>query len=176
VLNSTPKIFSWIQLNNYDKIYSDGTYKDFVNSSDYTGRGMIFAGANDGMLHAFKLGNLGLPNSSHTAGCTFGSNEKACLSGSDLGREVWAFIPKNALPYLKYITKPDYCHVYTVDLTPFIFDASIGADGCSEGNYWDCSKYNESDGTPVSPATNRWRTILIGGMRFGGACRKTGDS
>jgi len=175
VLNSTPKISSWIQLNNYDKIYSDSTYKDFLNSSAYTGRGMIFAGANDGMLHAFKLGNLGLPNSSHTAGCTFGSNEKACLSGSDLGKEIWAFIPKNALPYLKYIKNPDYCHIYTVDLTPFIFDASIGADSCSEGNYWDCSKYNDDD-TPVSPATKRWRTILIGGMRFGGACRNAGSA
>jgi len=152
VLNSTPKISSWIQLNNYDKIYSDGKYKDFLNSSDYTGRGMIFAGANDGMLHAFNLGTLELKWTGQ------GTYEKGRLTGTNFGKEIWAFIPKNALPYLKYIKNPDYCHIYTVDLTPFIFDASINGD---------------PNGTKT---VNSWRTILIGGMRFGGACRNAGSA
>lgn len=145
VLNSTPRIASWIQLNNYDSRYSDTTYSSFINSSNYKSRGMVFAGENDGMLHAFKLGTLEL--------ITSGGSEKARLTGTDLGKEMWAFIPKNALPYLKYIMDPEYCHVYSVDLSPYIFDASIGGD---PGDTKDVSS---------------WRTILIGGMRFGGACR-----
>jgi len=163
IINSTPKISSWIKLNSYDEVYGDTTYGNastspksgYIYSANYTGRGMVFAGGNDGMLHAFKLGDLGIPNSSHTAGCTFGSNDKACLTGTDLGKEVWAFIPKNALPYLKYTADPDYCHLYIVDLSTYIFDASIG--GNPDVN-------RPSDGSS-------WRTILIGGMRFGGACK-----
>lgn len=155
ILNSTPRISSWIQLNTYDSVYNDTTYSDFIESSSYTGRGMVFTGANDGMLHAFKLGDLGIPNSSHTAGCSFGSNDKACLTGTDLGKEMWAFIPKNALPYLKYMTDTGYCHLYSVDLSPYIFDASI-------------------NGLPTDTKTSSsWRTVLIGGMRLGGACKNT---
>jgi type IV pilus assembly protein PilY1 len=77
---------------------------------------------------------------------------------------MWAFIPKNVLPYLKYMQDPDYCHVYSVDLAPYIFDASIEgpATTCTETNYWDCAKNAAS-----------WRTILIGGMRYGGGCKPT---
>jgi type IV pilus assembly protein PilY1 len=166
VINSTPRIASWIPLNTYDSKYNDTTYKAFTETSGYENRGMVFTGGNDGMLHAFKLGKLeisGLPGNT----CTFGTHDKACLTNSTvsnpIGKEIWAFIPKNVLPYLKYIMDPEYCHVYTVDLSPFIFDASIGAPGSGDisGNTRDVSS---------------WRTILIGGMRNGGACRNSGDS
>ncbi len=158
-----------MQLNNYDSKYSDTTYKSFIDSSGYKSRGMVFAGANDGMLHAFNLGKLELPGRAGNT-CTFGTYDKACLSGTDIGKEMWAFIPKNALPYLKYIMDPDYCHIYSVDLSPYIFDASIGTTGCTEANYWDCLKTGGTD-----PA-DRWRTVLIGGMRSGGACRDTSST
>ncbi len=161
VLDSTPKISSWIQLNAYDKVYSDSTYRNgsngYVDSSQYTSRGMVFAGANDGMLHAFKLGTLVLNWSGQTG------TQHGKLTGTNLGREIWDFIPKNALPYLKYLTRNDYCHVYTIDLTPYVFDASVGTSGCSATNYWDCTK-----------TASTWKTILIGGMRFGGGCRNAG--
>lgn len=158
VLNSTPRISSWIPLNNYDTVHSDLTYKSFTETTGTTGykeRGMVFAGGNDGMLHAFKLGKLELKWS------TQGTHEIARLSGADIGKEMWAFIPKNALPYLKYAMDPEYCHVFTVDLSPYIFDASIGAPASGD------ISNNTRDATA-------WRTILIGGMRFGGACRKQG--
>jgi len=149
VLNSTPRISSWIPLNTYDIKYWDTTYKNYVNSSTYTGRGMVFTGANDGMLHAFKLGTLELSGTWKTSDAM-----KAKLSGtSPLGKEEWAFIPKNAIPYLKYLVDPGYCHIYTVDLSPYIFDASINGD-------------------PGDIRTDTsWKTILIGGMRLGGACK-----
>jgi len=165
ILNSTPKVMTWIPLNSYHLKYKDSTYEEYINSSNYKQRGVVFAGGNDGMLHAFKLGRLEFPNQTGTT-CSFGSGDKACLSGEDLGKELWAFIPKNALPYLKYYADPGYCHIYTIDLTPYLFDASINKpSGCTESDYWNCQK-----------TVNSWRTILIGGMRYGGACKKTCSS
>lgn len=157
ILNSTPKISSWIPLNKYYDKYKDTSYKNFTESATYTNRGLVFAGGNDGMLHAFYLGDFELDWAGR------GTYEKARLTGSNLGREEYAFIPKNALPYLKYIKQNDYCHVYTVDASPYIFDASINAPaGCVEADDAMCDKDVTS-----------WRTILIGGMRFGGACKNT---
>ncbi|NWF51734.1 MAG: hypothetical protein HXY47_01455 [Nitrospirae bacterium] len=149
IVNSTPRIVSWVPLNNYYSVYNDQTYESFTETTEYESRGMVFAGGNDGMLHAFKLGNLEIVNSQYV---------KAQLTGSNIGKEIWAFIPKNALPYLKYTADPEYCHLYTVDLTPYIFDASINGD---------------PDDTKT---VNSWKTILIGGMRLGGACRNYNSS
>jgi hypothetical protein len=175
ILNSTPKISSWIPLNTYDKLYRDSSYKAYLDSNTYKNRGMVLAGGNDGMLHAFKLGRLELnseqyrsdPNNPRT--CTFGGSDVACLanpagylggSGVPSGQEVWSFIPKNVLPYLKFKKEPDYCHIFTIDLSPYVFDASLGApaSGDISGNA------RPDDGST-------WRTVVIGGMRFGGACK-----
>ena len=173
IIYSTPRIVSWIPLNNYDHTYDDRTYHVFVKSSDtYKNRGkvilgeaygggMVFTGANDGMLHAFKLGALEMISNRYKPG------RKAALIGSDLGREEWAFIPKGALPYLKYLMDTDYCHLYYVDATQTVFDASIGTGDCTKENYWDCNKGS----TKAS-----WRTVLIGGMRLGGACKDTANA
>ena len=159
IINSTPRIVAGIPLNTYDRIYYDQTYRNssftgFTDSTAYKNRGMVFAGGNDGMLHAFKLGKLELAWTGQTA------TEKARLVNLDntsaLGSERWAFIPQNAQPYLKYLMDPDYCHLFYSDLSPYIFDASVG------GN-------NTDTRTAAS-----WRTVLVGGMRNGGACRNLG--
>ncbi len=187
ILNSTPKIASWVPLNTYHEKYNDITYGDgatggYINTSGYKNRGMVFAGGNDGMLHAFKLGLLGayqkpIPASlgktcsaTTTKSCRDNSDcptFETCTTDADIGKEAWAFIPKNVLPYLKYLVRNDYCHIYSVDLSPYIFDASTARDAgvlqpteCTDANYWNCTK-----------TTNSWRTILIGGMRYGGACK-----
>ena len=176
ILDSTPKVASWVPLNAYHRVYSDTTYGPsqdpflesaadsgrFISSADYKGRGIVFAGANDGMLHAFRLGTIKL----HWGGQ--GNDQKAWLTNTDvglpsLGREMWAFIPKNVLPYLRYLADANYCHIYSVDLTPFLFDASIGAPV-------------SGDISNDPGAASNWRTILIGGMRLGGACRNSGSS
>lgn len=176
MINATPKIASWVPLNNYYESYADSTYHSFTESSTYLNRGMVFAGANDGMLHAFKLGTLGFAGTGYcsvttstvctdNAVCPSGEicnrYELASLSGSNLGNEEWAFIPSRVLPYLQYLADPDYCHLYTVDTTPVLFDASFNPPAsCSSTNYWDCTKDSTS-----------WRTVLIGGMRLGGGCK-----
>ncbi len=156
IINSTPKVLSINPVNTYYKDYKDRSYYEFNyndnNSYKHIDRGMVFVGANDGMLHAFRLGALSFP----------GGNIIAQLkeNGGPFGSEAWAFIPKNILPYLKYIAEGDYCHIYSVDLTPYLFDASIG-DPNSSNSY----------GSPSSKKTElSWRTILVGGLNLGGSC------
>ena len=176
IINSTPRIVSWYPLNRYHKDYNDSTYgpcddpthqcpdpvqsdpadeTHFTTTQAYKDRNMIFVGSNDGMLHAFRMGTLRLKWSGQ-------SDEQAWLDGTDLGEEVWAFIPRQVLPYLRYQMEKDYCHVYSVDLTPFVFDASIGGAPTAQR---------------VQSATqSSWRTVLIGGMRTGGASRDASAS
>ena len=156
IVDSTPRIVSGIPLNKYNLIYNDTTYQSFIDNTNYKNRGMVFAGGNDGMLHAFRLGKLELTWTGKTAA------EKAKLSAigsTTMGDEAWAFIPKNALPYLKYLKDPDYCHLFYVDLSPYIFDASIGS--------------GSGDQSTQARTQSSWRTVLVGGMRYGGACSNT---
>ena len=142
--------------------------------------GMVFAGGNDGMLHAFKLGSWNFPMTAkpihaHSGPMTRPAcrNPAGYLGGStnSLGHEMWAFIPKNVLPYLKYIADPEYCHIYSVDMTPYIFDASINIDPAATGQIAACSDVAYTDYWQCIRSVNSWRTILIGSMRTGGACK-----
>ncbi|WP_162605019.1 pilus assembly protein [Geomonas terrae] len=174
IISSTPRVQSTGKLNTYNLAptsgYNDVSYGSFIGSSDYKNRGMVYVGANDGMMHAFKLGLLDV---------TASNTQKATLSGTGLGEEQWAYIPKQALPYLRYYSDPYYNHLYYVDGSTLLFDASIGTStACSDAaTYYDCVKPNAvttgAAGTALDPGTNVWRTILIGGMGIGGATAKT---
>lgn len=165
IVSSTPKLVSTLPLGTYQQSapqgYNDSTYYSFLTSNTYN-RGMAFVGANDGMLHAFKLGilqeNTGQYNKAQINDPATGL---AATSATKLGHEEWAFIPQNALPYLDYYSQPGYNHIFYVDRTPTIVDASIGipSSGCS-GDYSSCTR-----------SASTWKTVLIGGMGMGGANR-----
>jgi len=174
IISSTPKLVSNVHLNNYGlplpNGYNDASYVKFNETATYKNRGMAFVGGNDGMLHAFKLGILQeLTGQNEKArlvtaanpSLTTASNYTTATSSSNLGKEMWAYIPRHALPYLTYLKDNSYCHLYYVDRTPTIIDASV-AGTCAAANHWDCPK--ASDGST-------WKTVLIGGMGIGGACR-----
>ncbi len=175
IVNSTPKLVSNNRLNSYNlpptQGYNDTSYDSFIKSSTYKYRGMAFVGANDGMLHAFKLGVLKELDTAFDKAklqdCTsLGVCTDATLS-SNLGMEMWSFIPKHALPYLKYLADPAYPHLYYVDRTPTIVDASINKPaGCAAGDDYSVCVKN----------TSSWSTILIGGAGLGGAAKSTTDS
>ncbi len=156
IVSSTPKIQGNLALGPYDQDwplgYSDTTYKNYINSADYSKRGMVYVGANDGMLHAFRLGTLNL----NTNG-----NVKGVLSGQNLGKEEWAFVPRQALPYLKLLMKPSYSsdHIYSVDGPNMLFDVSTGTT-TTRDDYWNETK-----------TASTWKSMLVGGMGIGGACR-----
>jgi type IV pilus assembly protein PilY1 len=166
IVSSTPKIQSSVPLNTYHSYppdgYLDSTYLEFIQDASYKSRGMSYVGGNDGMLHAFKFGNL------QQTWTEKGTNDKARLYNADstpLGFEMWSFIPKNALPYLKYLADPNYCHVNLVDLPSSIVDVSIanssGAVSSDQG---------------ITKTQSSWRTVLIGGMGLGGANKNSSDS
>ncbi|QWV96046.1 pilus assembly protein PilY [Geomonas nitrogeniifigens] len=175
IISSTPRIQSNLRLNGYNlqppSGYSDTSYTSYIQSSDYHNRGMVYVGGNDGMLHAFNFGLLNV---------TASGTQKATLSklsNSDpaLGEEMWAYIPKQALPYLKYFGDPKYNHLYYVDGPTLLLDASIGApsgvSGCNATSYWNCTKLTSVvDGAnSLDGSANPWRSILIGSMGIGGA-------
>ena len=154
IISSTPKVFASTPANTYHIDYGDSTYYDYVSGTNYQQRSAItFVGANDGVLHAFRMGYLKDPGLLPGVKALFRNLFSSSDSQNDLlGEEVWGYIPFNSFPYLKYLANPGYCHIYFNDLSVRLVDASIS-------------------GSPTATRTaSSWKTVLIGGMRFGGAC------
>jgi type IV pilus assembly protein PilY1 len=174
IISSTPRVQSTVRLNTYNLPpsggYNDKSYQSFITSNDYKDNGMVYVGANDGMLHAFNLGILDVSAKGF---------QKASLdpAGTVIGDENWAFIPKNSVPYLKYFSDKDYDHIYYVDGRTNLFDASIGdtnSGSCTRDTYWECSKPRNGsvaivDGSNNLTSANTWRTVVVAGMGLGGA-------
>ena len=150
VIHSTPMLVSR-PAENYHFLYQDGSYAQFLDKYKNR-RGVVYVGGNDGMLHAFNAGfyKENLDKFCVTADC---SGEAGAM---ELGAELWAYVPYNLLPHLKYLADAQYGHKYMVDQRPRVFDVRIfdPADGVHEGG---------------------WGTILVGGMRFGGSPLRAKD-
>src|SRR5438128_2605402 len=174
VINSSPVIVG-APRERYDVLYGDTTYAQFFQR--YKDRRQVaYMGANDGMLHAFNAGffktdESPIDGTGPTVQVRFTTTPKQLHGSTDcaglpcdaavtqyafrtdaplLGAELWAFIPQDLLPQLRWLTVPNYDHAYYVDLTPKVTDARIfTADADHPGG---------------------WGTILIGGFRLGGSC------
>jgi len=145
-----------------DIVYSSPSVMQAIDYTDASKTyNVIFVGANDGMLHAFLLGQ---PINTYSKDPSVvlcndnkfsidASGNVVCSDGNDkVGSELWAFIPKNSLPYLKYLADPNYDsskHIYFNDLEPFVF------------------RLYTQEGV---------KTILISGMRFGGCVTPPSDA
>jgi type IV pilus assembly protein PilY1 len=78
---------------------SDASYQAFFNA--HQGRTkLVYAGANDGMLHAFNAAT---------------------------GNEVFAYIPSWLVPKLNLLTSTKYGHESYVDATPTVAEANLGS-------------------------------------------------
>ncbi len=104
---------------------------------------MVYAGANDGMLHAFN-----------------GSLTDTAKGGT----EQFAYVPSalfqrpNGTPQtdgLAQLGNPNYAHHYYVDATPLAFDVDLNSAG---GVFITMSNGSNAD----------WHTLLIGGLGKGG--------
>lgn len=178
IVASTPQPQTSKQLQAFDTAYKDNSYNLFYNSAAYQSRDMVYTAANDGMLHAFRVGQV-----ARTAYNSSTPNRIAQITNPDnslyLGDEEWAFIPKNALPYLKYLGDPNYNHLFYVNNTVTLVDSSINrpndtANECTQAEYWKCEKktsYSNSATKTLDEDNTSWRTVLIGGMGLGGASR-----
>lgn len=123
----------------FDLLYDDVGYADF--KVQYKDRRtVVYTGANDGMLHAFNAGFFNGTSYSAT---------KTGLSAHALGTELWGYAPFNLLPHLKWLERTSYDHMYYMDGPIKAFDAKI---------------FNDDDDHP-----NGWGTVLVAGMRLGGA-------
>lgn len=155
IVNATPKTLANTPLNSYHVDYGDLSYYQYVTNSAYKERAAVsFVGANDGMVHAFRIGYLEDRNLSDPSVKAAYSDSYGTTASLNVGEEMWAYIPYNAFPYLKYLADPEYCHIYFNDLSVKLFDASTGG----------------ASGDPRPPDGTSWKSILVGGMRFGGAC------
>lgn len=174
IINSTPIVVG-APKERYDVIYGDATYASYFQR--YRDRRQVaYVGANDGMLHAFNAGfftadDSPIDGSGPSVQVRFSTTPKVKGSSTDcvalpcdasvatysfrtdappLGRELWAYIPQDLLPQLRWMTGKNYDHVYYVDLKPKVTDVRIfTADADHPGG---------------------WGTILIGGFRLGGSC------
>jgi type IV pilus assembly protein PilY1 len=189
IVDSTPKVEAASPLNQYNlqapQGYSDTSYGQYIGSFDYLTRNMVYASANDGMLHAFELGTLDVSTSNiaqkailcdDTSGKGNCEGSLAPIAGN-LGNEQWAFIPNNALSYLAYMTNPNYCHLFYVDGPLYLFDASINIPAnCQAANYYDCPKQTSIPQNQLALNETSWQTVLIGSMGMGGASTYSGAS
>jgi type IV pilus assembly protein PilY1 len=172
IISSTPRIMGPGYLNTFDLPapygYSDRSYYTFIKSNDYGNRQLAFVGANDGMLHAFKLGKL-LQRWSGKQWFEAAKQEGETGAGG-IGTESYAYIPQNALPYLQYLHDEDYCHINMVDGPTTLTDASINIPtSCTQADYWNCPKITTAPHGLTDFTETSWRTTLIGSMGIGGA-------
>ncbi len=149
--------------------YADPGYTAFV-SAQSSRQAVAYAGANDGMLHAFAAKGSAATEALVEAAAT--ANAKAYLDPSNaslaaaaatattaanaavaadtvVGQELWAFIPATVLPNLYKLADKRYRdkHRPYVDATPVVGDVCIS----------DCAA-----------TTAVWKTILVGGLGRGG--------
>lgn len=162
IVGSTPTIVAK-PAEDYDVIYADRSYQRFRQRHEYR-RVMVYAGGNDGGLHAFNGGHYQRSNKQFVNGppllpITGDNLTQTHAVQYDLGAEMWMFVPRNLLPHLKWLTDPNYSHIYYVDMKPYVFDAKIFMP---EGI---CAT-NINDPACIHP--DGWGTVLVGGMGFGG--------
>lgn len=151
IVYSTPTIVS-TPAEDFDLIYRDQTYTQFIKAHKNR-RNVLYVGANDGMLHAFNAGFYDTANKKYrTQPLDADGNTITSITAYEIGSELWAYVPFNLLPHLYWLTKPEYQHIYYVDLQPRIFDARIYTDKDADDE--------------VNPSG--WATIMVAGMRFGG--------
>ena len=150
IVHSTPTVVT-APAEDYDLIYKDATYADFY--AKYKNRRHVaYVGGNDGMLHAFNGGFFDASQNKFWKAYD-GISYSDPGTAPEFGAELWGYVPMNLLPHLYWLTNPLYSHVYYVDLKPKVFDARIFPDDATH--------------------PNRWGTVMVVGMRLGGAPIKT---
>jgi type IV pilus assembly protein PilY1 len=153
IIHSTPTVVD-TPAEAFDLLYGDANYGVFRKKYENRRR-VVYVGANDGMLHAFNGGFYDVKNRQFSLQSPGGGTE----TSHPLGSELWAYVPMNLLPHLKWFAAADYPHVYYMDAKPRVFDAKIfdvGSGGVT----------GQSGGATTHPGG--WGTVLVAGMRLGG--------
>jgi type IV pilus assembly protein PilY1 len=109
IVNSTPTFVQGALNMKYDRLpagtYGQATYSAFVAAKTARPEGVLFAGANDGMLHGFR---------------------------DTTGAEVFAFVPRAVMPNMHLLANRSYNHKYYVDGPTVEADACLtGGSACT---------------------------------------------
>jgi hypothetical protein len=146
---------------NIHLLYDDASYLDFYRQYRNR-RTMVYAGANDGMIHAFNGGWYDEKSKLHSGR----ANKSRPWT---LGQETWAFIPFNLLPHLKHLARESYGesssdHMGLVDQSPYVFDAKIFNGGAFKGQA--DRRFHDDSGAFISHTThpNGWGTLMVVGF------------
>lgn len=142
IVDSTPVVVG-APSEAFDLLYGDtsyGTFRDHYRNR----RQVVYVGANDGMLHAFNGGFYNVRSQKLQLSPTDGTT----VETDPLGGELWAYVPGNLLPHLRWLADPAYAHNFYVDGSPIVQDVKIFT-----------ADTDHPDG---------WGTVLIAPFRFGG--------
>lgn len=154
IINSTPTVVGAPQ-EAFNLLYGDRSYTDFRRQYQER-RIMVYAGGNDGLLHAFNGGfyeetsdDYGNKTIAYAVSRKDANNNPLDIA-HPLGSEIWAYAPKNLLAHLRWLKDPNYAtsHVFYLDGKPRVFDANIF--------------------TADADHPNGWGTVLVAGMNMGG--------
>lgn len=109
IVNSTPTFIKDSLNMNYEKLpsgtYGQASYTAFVAAKKARTEGVLFTGSNDGMVHGIR---------------------------ENTGQEVFAFVPRAAMPSLYQLSSKSYNHRYFVDGPTVEADACLtGGAGCA---------------------------------------------
>jgi type IV pilus assembly protein PilY1 len=182
IVDSSPTIVG-TPAESYDLLYSDFTYSAF-RATYRNRRQMVYVGANDGMLHAFNGGfyvpaqpasGTG-PAVDPTAyrqlpvGLTTGDGSATSGNNWALGQEVWAFVPENLLPHLRWLADKKYSHVFYVDGSPVVTDAQIFTSAKITGTSAACKSGKPVAKEDIDAAGHvcGWGTVMVVPFRLGG--------
>ncbi len=178
IVDSSPAVVNSPAMG-YDQIYSDLTYAAF-RTNYRNRRQMIYVGANDGMLHAFNSGfyvpaqlatsttqatNAMVARTLPSSMGNTGSPSSAAGNNWSLGQEVWAFVPDNLLPHLRWMADKNYTHVFYVDGSPVVTDVQVWGTGSTSG----CKSGVPGTGdTDSAGHVCGWGTVMVVPFHLGG--------
>jgi len=116
MINASPSYVSGTTTFSYPDSLETASHSTFKTSLEAMNSGAgrtptVYAGANDGMLHAFN------------AKVTDTNNDGIPEFPTDFGKELFAYIPKFLYGKLADLSSPSYAHQYTADGSPTIGDA-----------------------------------------------------
>ncbi|MBW1881056.1 MAG: hypothetical protein JRJ84_22110, partial [Deltaproteobacteria bacterium] len=139
---------------------NDISYRAFAAQYRYRDR-VIYAGSNDGFLHGFHAGDW---------------DGSATPPGYDrgTGAELFGFMPSAVTKSIKSlpVANPTNRGYYAVDGSPVVSDVwfyrSIGSGGALGATDKLLLHPPYTDTTAIAEDKQRWRTVVMGGLRQGG--------
>ncbi len=108
---------------------------------------VIYAGANDGMLHAFHAGDWYDGDNPDT------SEVESGYYTMGTGAELFGYVPGLLLDEVKYVPRNTNHQYYFVDGSPTVADSWLG---------------DPNDPNDVTKTPNEWASVLVAGFRQGG--------